>query len=181
MITIPTLDQLSADRLRGMPLEALAGLLARCHAVEGIIADALLVAASVMKNHEPAPEPAAAKLLDSNDENLSVDQIAAELKVQPSTVYELVRSGRLESFRCGKYIRIRRFALQRYITKHSRIDSRVSNMLSRSRDRGRSKAPSGTTRAHANGASRTAGSASDDSEPLGAELCSDPGTGGAAS
>ena len=48
---------------------------------------------------------------------MTVREVADELQVPPGVVYELCRTRELRKFRIGKHIRIRRAALEEYLTK----------------------------------------------------------------
>ena len=46
--------------------------------------------------------------------DLTLDDIAAELKVSRSMAYKLVNSGEIDSYRVGRFLRVTRAALDRF-------------------------------------------------------------------
>ena len=49
-----------------------------------------------------------------SDALLSMPDVATRLNIPVSKAYELVRQGRLQSVRLGKYVRVRQDVLKRY-------------------------------------------------------------------
>ena len=62
---------------------------------------------------------------------LTAREIAQELQVPRAAIYELCRTGELRSFRVGKHVRIRRTALEDYLT---RVDRPLYSVYTGSRE-----------------------------------------------
>ena len=58
----------------------------------------------------------------TNNEILTVEEVADILYVGKNTVYSLLQSGELRAFRIGKSWRIPRFCLEEYIINKSKGD-----------------------------------------------------------
>jgi excisionase family DNA binding protein len=51
----------------------------------------------------------------SDDEWLSIKEVATELKVHASTIWQLIKDGHIEAARVGRQWRIKRSELERYL------------------------------------------------------------------
>ena len=50
----------------------------------------------------------------SDNKLLSIQEVASQLNIPPSKVYDLVRQGKLQGVRLGKYVRVKPSALEQY-------------------------------------------------------------------
>ena len=60
----------------------------------------------------------------ASGEILTLDEVAAYLKISKKTVYKIVRSGALPAFKAGKHWRVRRVDLGAWIARRSRESGR---------------------------------------------------------
>ncbi len=58
------------------------------------------------------------KGISKNLQALTVQEVSTLLKITRHTLYELINSGELEGFKCGKSYRITEEALENFITKN---------------------------------------------------------------
>ena len=80
MMILPTLDELVQDpnRVKGLPVEVLTALLARCGAAQGIVSAELIVSAASRPGGARSPRPEIA----ADDRMLTVEE-ASEIARQP--------------------------------------------------------------------------------------------------
>ncbi|MBO0796847.1 MAG: helix-turn-helix domain-containing protein [Ktedonobacteraceae bacterium] len=62
-----------------------------------------------------------------NDEWLSVEEIAKELKVPEDTVRAWIRNKKLPAFRPGREYRVKRSDLERFLAESKTVDDDVNN------------------------------------------------------
>lgn len=93
-----------------VPLDQVPVLLARLAALQIALTARLLATGS--------QEDADAR--SDGDQLLDMREVAKILAVQPSSAYEMARQRRLPVIRLGKYVRIRRSALYRWLAERER-------------------------------------------------------------
>ncbi|MCY4025183.1 MAG: helix-turn-helix domain-containing protein [Acidobacteria bacterium] len=71
-------------------------------------------------------EPVAAAAAPTLSEILTLDEVAAYLKISKKTVYKIVRSGALPAFKAGKHWRVRSDELGAWIARGSKESGRQS-------------------------------------------------------
>ncbi len=113
-----------------------------------------------------------------DDPLLTIPEVAARLHLAPAYVYDLARRGELPTIRAGKYVRVRRSTLQRWIAAHeqARLDSGTHPRLTTGDDRPRRAAPLRSTQVAPSRPHRAARRAPHDPQPTGAEGRDDPGS-----
>jgi excisionase family DNA binding protein len=112
---------------------------------------------------------------NSDMDLLLVEQAAELLRLKPSYVYELVRHKKLAALRTGKYVRIPRAAVVRFVDSH--VDNWVSTVLTVNlHDRTRGKIPAPRDGANSKPARRASRGAQVDGKPMGAGVREDSGS-----
>ena len=115
-----------------------------------------------------APAPVSATPEPHTDDLLTVEQAAGLLQLTPDNVYKLVRTRQLRAVRIGKYYRIRRATLERFVVNHERaeIGQLIDQRSIINHDRQAAKGNSRQARPHASGARPRIGRGCDDHKPL---------------
>jgi excisionase family DNA binding protein len=105
-----TLDEISRDpaRVVEVPAAEKSRLIAQCAAIVMALTCGTPDAA-IQRNEQIAP------MVESL---LTVDQVAASLGFASSYVYELLRRGEIRGMHHGKYWRVRRSEVEKFIAKH---------------------------------------------------------------
>jgi excisionase family DNA binding protein len=169
---VPTLDEVAADATRAaaLPPAVRAQLLARCAAVLAALSGAMAVDAD-----RPSPQSVAES---EPDRLLTVCEAARLMGFAPSYVYEMARRGDLPTVRRKKYVRVRRSAVERWITEHEQWGGckSISTMLNTVYEQRGSAAIARTSRTQPDAARRETRRASRNGVPLGNRRCEDPGT-----
>lgn len=113
-----------------------------------------------------------------DDPLLTIPEVATQLHLAPSYVYDLARRGQLATVRAGKYVRIRRSTLRRWIAAHeeARLDRGLDARLTTGDERPRRAAPLGSARLAASRPRRGARRTPHLREPMGAEGRDDLGS-----
>lgn len=106
---VPSLDELvsAPERVRELPAHTAKDLLAQLVSLQ-----ALLLAQCFASTVQPSAPSAASST--SSDRYLSIPDVARDLSVKSSYVYELARTGKLRAVRMGKYVRVSAGELARY-------------------------------------------------------------------
>ena len=134
----PTLDELVADPSKVALLSSVkrASLVGRCAAVLAALSGAMLTGERPDTDLVPRTAP---------DRLITVQEAAELMGFAASYVYEMVRRGDLPAVRPrgGKYVRLRRAAVEQWIAANERdgVDAPLNTMLSRSSEPGRSTTP----------------------------------------
>jgi excisionase family DNA binding protein len=120
------------------------------------------------------PESASQSRIEESDPLLTAPEAAAGLHLAPSYVYELVRSRQLPAVRSGKYVRIRRSAVERFIAQHEDgVDNYVSIMHTLQHATQRDKAQTPTVGIESSRTRPTPGRASSHRLAMGARRLAD--------
>jgi excisionase family DNA binding protein len=177
MQIVPTLDEIARNPplARELAPSVVASLLGQAHVAIAALEARLLVAS--VEKAEPRPadrEPARL---------MTAAEVSERLGFKPGYVYELARTGKIKSFRQGKYTRFTETALLEYMAGNGSAASlRISRMLSSGVDTGKQpaygvvhgprrvqKRPQ-RDRSHTNGTGAPPGRASADGQPMGARI-----------
>jgi excisionase family DNA binding protein len=135
----PSLAELAADasRITKVPREALPGLLGELAKLgAGLVA-------RLLESQPMKPAPAAEARL------LTVPEVASQLQVSKSFVYELTRTGRLPCVRVGRYVRVDSRTVDALLEGTAQgLDGVLGATYSPRRDRTRAATHPATARAH---------------------------------
>jgi excisionase family DNA binding protein len=154
-----SLAELAADpsRITNVPREALPGLLGELAKLGAGLVARLLESQAV----KPAPG-AEARLL-------TVPEVAAQLQVAKSFVYELTRTGRLPCVRVGRYVRVDSRTVDAWLEGTAKgLDGVLGSTYSPHHDRTRAATYPATARAYASRPRRAGGRDGEQHRPAGA-------------
>ncbi len=106
-----TLDEISRDPARAMEVPAAekSRLIAQCAAIVMALTCGTTDAPMSQRNEQIAP---------MEERLLTVDEVAASLGFASSYVYELLRRGEIRGMHHGKYWRVRRSEVEKFIARH---------------------------------------------------------------
>lgn len=62
-------------------------------------------------------------MFNNVDEILNVEEACELMKIGKNTIYELLQTGQLKGYKCGRIWRISKEALTQYVLKHSGLNS----------------------------------------------------------
>jgi excisionase family DNA binding protein len=164
-----SLDELLADpvRVRALPRSVRNDLLARCAAVILVLSSAD-DSPEVRPNAQAVPTPGDPRASDNN--LMTVLEVAEILGFARGYTYELVRRGDIRALHHRKYWRISPAAVEEFIRKNEGagpVDRSLTSMLSRLHDRRTTQASTKGARTRTDRTRETARRASDDNIEVG--------------